>query len=246
MVPKAFSYKPLGFEGDCIRILTIKRGRDDSDDLVCSLEHFPLASIHKTPYAALSYTWGNAHELRTIECEGAALKITENLHDALQHLRSSKHRYFWIDQICINQRDLEERNKQVQLMSKIYSSAESVLIWLNAREGGEYKHYHHIRKIEATSLTGTNNTAQKPYGRKEYLPLLSNSYWSRIWVMQEILLSKETSILLDNGEVDWEDFWWQIGRETTSLLGFPDQLYPDSQRAVEFYCITTSSRQSSV
>ncbi|KAH7322437.1 heterokaryon incompatibility protein-domain-containing protein [Stachybotrys elegans] len=37
---------------------------------------------------------------------------------------------FWIDAVCINQRDQEERSQQVGRMKEIYSYAQSTLIWL--------------------------------------------------------------------------------------------------------------------
>lgn len=46
-------------------------------------------------------------------------------------------RMFWIDALCINQQDIEERIQQIQIMGKIHSSADQVLIWL----GPERKNY---------------------------------------------------------------------------------------------------------
>lgn len=39
-------------------------------------------------------------------------------------------RFFWVDAICINQDDLEERSAQVQIMPQIYSKASCVIVWL--------------------------------------------------------------------------------------------------------------------
>lgn len=38
--------------------------------------------------------------------------------------------YFWIDAICINQKDKMEKSKQVRLMESIYRSANRVIVWL--------------------------------------------------------------------------------------------------------------------
>lgn len=45
--------------------------------------------------------------------------------------------YFWIDAICINQEDSEEKAGQVAMMGEIYKMASSVVIWL----GPEREHY---------------------------------------------------------------------------------------------------------
>jgi len=62
--------------------------------------------------------------------------ITENLYLALHRFRQKDApTRFWIDQICVNQENLQERNQQVQLMGSIYRQAERVMIWLG--EGSE-------------------------------------------------------------------------------------------------------------
>jgi hypothetical protein len=46
----------------------------------------------------------------------------------------------WIDAICINQNDENERGHQVAMMRSIYSKADCVRIWINApnlEEGSE-------------------------------------------------------------------------------------------------------------
>ena len=57
--------------------------------------------------------------------------VTLSVYEALQQIRS-KHesRYLWIDAICIDQYNLQERGHQVQQMSLIYQKAERVVIWL--------------------------------------------------------------------------------------------------------------------
>lgn len=59
------------------------------------------------------------------------MMITENLHSALTQLRLvDQPRLIWIDQLCINQSDLEERSSQVLLMCDIYHGAQEVVVWL--------------------------------------------------------------------------------------------------------------------
>jgi hypothetical protein len=57
--------------------------------------------------------------------------VTVNLHEALSHLRDrSIERIIWVDAVCINQNDGEEKGQQIQLMAKIYGQASRVLVWL--------------------------------------------------------------------------------------------------------------------
>lgn len=86
-------------------------------------------------YEALSYTWGSIDKTHTIMIDNYELPITENLFIALQHLRSAhQDRILWVDAICIDQENLEERGHQVGQMARIYRTAKRVLIWLGPAE----------------------------------------------------------------------------------------------------------------
>ena len=80
---------------------------------------------------ALSYVWGASDRDEVIRITRRKVYITKTLHCALQYLRWQRDGlYLWIDQICINQDDTEERSSQVQFMREIYSCATSVFAWL--------------------------------------------------------------------------------------------------------------------
>lgn len=85
-------------------------------------------------FTALSYTWGPcicnsnpSNEEFRVECNGELLVVTENLFDFLECCRQD---FLWIDALCINQKDLNERAAQVSMMGKIYAAANSVIMWL--------------------------------------------------------------------------------------------------------------------
>ncbi|KAJ3958336.1 hypothetical protein N0V92_005099 [Colletotrichum tropicale] len=82
-------------------------------------------------YSALSYVWGSSSEPQQIEINGQPFHVTENLHAALQQLsRNGTDSWLWIDAICIQQSDLEEKTHQVGMMRDIFSNAAMVYIWL--------------------------------------------------------------------------------------------------------------------
>jgi hypothetical protein len=65
------------------------------------------------------------------------LGIIENLHAALVALRDADEDVtLWIDQICINQEDNAEKESQVGLMGRVYSSASQVIVWLGPEADG--------------------------------------------------------------------------------------------------------------
>jgi hypothetical protein len=83
-------------------------------------------------YVALSYAWGNSVASRQIACgANEGLSVTTNCYDALQQLRHSfRTRTLWVDSICVNQSNEEEKSHEVSLMQDIYDRAEKVYIWL--------------------------------------------------------------------------------------------------------------------
>ena len=46
----------------------------------------------------------------------------------------------WIDALCINQSDLQERSQQVRFMKLIYEKAKTVYTWLGGQDFGDATH----------------------------------------------------------------------------------------------------------
>ncbi|KAF2127463.1 hypothetical protein P153DRAFT_398795 [Dothidotthia symphoricarpi CBS 119687] len=105
-------------------------------------------------FEALSYTWGSVDGSLDIEVTQiishtrnslaerirlpvSTLSVRRNLHDALTQLRHQRNsRILWIDALCINQNDLNERNLQVGRMRLIYKHASRVVVWLGPSDRG--------------------------------------------------------------------------------------------------------------
>lgn len=81
-------------------------------------------------YEALSYTWGLSVETKLILLNGKPFTVRENLYSFLKRRGNRAEILFWVDAICINQQDLDERNSQVKTMGEIFAQASKVLIWL--------------------------------------------------------------------------------------------------------------------
>ena len=113
------------------RLLTIKAQEDLT--IYGELTH---VSLHSCPrYYALSYEWGNSLSKQPIIVKSCEIKftvtVTLNLHLALEHLvKKCEDLVIWIDAICINQSDDEEKARQVLYMRDIYAQAEETLSWL--------------------------------------------------------------------------------------------------------------------
>jgi hypothetical protein len=122
-------YKERANTDDHFRILEIEGGKHRSD-LCCSLVHARLSTAPK--YEALSYCWGTEVTTRMIKQGGlAGCLVSEHLWRALKRLRMpSEKRLVWIDAICINQQDVDERNHQLGLMRHVYAKALRTIIWI--------------------------------------------------------------------------------------------------------------------
>jgi hypothetical protein len=137
---KAYKYEPL--EDGHVRLLRLlpaaERGRLGgifSSDILCEVFHVPLEEAEH--YDALSYAWGSQKRNFHIQIgtRGLGLNptiaVTLNLITALKRLRHSQEtRVLWIDQVCIDQSNVEERERQVSRMRDIYSGADAAVVWL--------------------------------------------------------------------------------------------------------------------
>lgn len=149
----AYQYSKL--PPDSIRLLRLQPHRDPTAPIRCTIFDCPLLQTHDrvifSPYEALSYVWGSTDNPQSIivrDCpisyddddespatasakKAGTLSVTRNLHEALVQLRDRFiDRVLWIDAICINQADLDERSCQVASMARIYAIASRVLVWL--------------------------------------------------------------------------------------------------------------------
>lgn len=157
--------------------------------------------------------WGSSQPIYPLFIQGKRLHIRQNLWRFLREYpaanKSSLNRYntpsydhyhydesgglLWIDQICINQSDVRERNHQVSLMSKIYKNCEFVITWIGDVDDSA------ICSKSAREFT----TTFKP---DAIVPILCNPYFSRLWIVQEIILARFVRVLVEGGEwVLWSD-----------------------------------------
>ena len=131
-------YQKLVTKGEIrlLRITPFARGEIDDENqadglLSCSLETRSLDD-KDLQFDASSYVWGDATHLMPILVDNKLFLVTRNLFEALHSFRKNNvvPGLLWMDAICINQQDVDERNHQVTLMRQLYSQAEKVRIWV--------------------------------------------------------------------------------------------------------------------
>ncbi|KXT18226.1 hypothetical protein AC579_2895 [Pseudocercospora musae] len=144
----------------------------------------------KCGYDALSYTWG-CHSDKVVTLNGPpGFAVTDNLFVALQRLRKTEEAvWLWIDAICINQNDLDERARQIRLMGRIYNRARKVLIWLGDADEPETVTEQTYKWTFGWSAPVS---AFQDWQLRSLAAAIRNtrpSWWTRAWVLQETVLA---------------------------------------------------------
>jgi hypothetical protein len=181
-----YHHSRLSLGPDSIRLLRLKPCKTQSTAKIhCELFDYNLQDLSQRThlYEALSYTWGNPRVTRPIyigELEHES-PVTTNLYAALLHLRnSSLERIIWVDAICIDQKNDEEKAQQIQLMAQIYSQASRVLVWLGEAADNSNQALEEIRVAGHKAIYSLNNKTIQ----LAVLKLLERDWFQRIWVRE--------------------------------------------------------------
>jgi hypothetical protein len=119
-------------KSDEIRLLRGWRTRDGT--LHGDLETFSLASQDLPPFHAVSYTWGLPDYKESINVEGKQIPVLDSLSPFLHiAFKERPGKWWWIDSICIDQKDDLEKSCQIPLMGRIFHIAERVDVWLGEK-----------------------------------------------------------------------------------------------------------------
>jgi Heterokaryon incompatibility protein (HET) len=211
-----------------------------------SLLNFEIGS--HPDYTALSYTWGDPvyedvldagnrsiyHPFPNQKRHGK-LKVTSNLHDALLQLqRSGLTGYLWIDAICIDQSNAEERNHQVNMMCEIYEKASHVLVWLGKEDESAsvvisllhrlarcvqdvspnlLDNLHFAHPLDFPPATNNPSALElrdiPDFTDEEDSAIsvfLNRRWFRRIWIIQEVVLAAQTEVLWGTFTTSWKTF----------------------------------------
>lgn len=134
----AVSLRNDGNAEQCFRLLHLDPPAGEGPVLRGRLEVASLKSEPTPVFAAVSYVWGTSREENHyIACYSARasvetqIPITANCYSMIKRLQPRCGSLpVWIDAICTNQNDDEEKTRQLPLMGRIYSLATTVVIWL--------------------------------------------------------------------------------------------------------------------
>lgn len=204
---KKYPYQPLELHEPSIRLLQIHRGAF-ANDIKCTLFEAPLSEATVVPYKALSYAWGGTdHTSGPVLIVGKwEVDIKENLFVALRYIRrEDEDVYLWVDALCINQDDEEEKSDQVNQMGRVYETAEEVIVWLGLPTKDVHMLFDLITQVDQSVQRLYVSSGRKTWedwsreqvtqlrvwpGTTEALEdLLQQSWFERVWILQEIALA---------------------------------------------------------
>jgi hypothetical protein len=242
---RPFKYKPLEKERE-IRLLEISMG--EIRNIKAKMVHVDVDNPGE--YSAISYTWGDNTKSHGIVIDEDWMATTSSVYDVIfKQAPINGTRRLWIDFVCINQDDNQEKARQVRLMREVYSSANKVIACLgNVDDEIADITEHYLRTLYANRkqllkqpLLSRIITQQ----RKLFLgvrnlqwaamsSLLKHPYWTRVWVIQEIANAKRLHILYGDREFSWDALHHLVvstfsSLDTDPLIDVPELQYQEGE-----------------
>ncbi|KAK4446123.1 HET-domain-containing protein [Podospora aff. communis PSN243] len=191
-----FQYSPL--PDDSIRFLQLLHDPDKNAPVRCTISHLMLPDDRHGEtsclFEALSYVWGPGVKDKSVLIQTdfgtTRMGVTTSVHEALLRLRDPFiDRFIWADAICINQDDVDERERQVRMMARVYASASRVLVWLGNDEGDGA---NALRSLLRMARPGAQPL---PSDSGALCALLKRPWFTRMWVLQEVAVARQVSVM---------------------------------------------------
>ena len=197
---------------ECIRLIRLQRA-GPRRGIDFELKTFAVQDC--PDYYALSYAWSAVVADCAILCSGQRLCISSDLLRGLNELEclpQFANEWLWVDQICIDQANMKEKSHQVKLMSKIYSHAMSTVVWLGPSDEPHADGFKLVELLQNAKekrngrMVPVTNERVPRYERnlielglppledpawEQLVSMLNRKWFSRLWIMQEIFLSKK-------------------------------------------------------
>jgi hypothetical protein len=188
-----YVYESLDTTQRQIRLIKVYHGASNPYPQVESVDFGCAIHIYDTdempPYIALSYTWGAPLPVHRVWVNGKLWIVRENLYNFLKSFVQNKMQeteHLWIDSLCIDQRNTRERNHQVSMMADIYRDSQFVITWLDE------SCYQPLQSI----IDGSRSS-------QHLESIMTNRYFSRLWIVQEVTLAKHVKIMCNDILIDW-------------------------------------------
>ncbi|KAI6090564.1 HET-domain-containing protein [Hypoxylon rubiginosum] len=233
-----YDYEPLGTD-DEIRLVTLDPATSEEDPLRCSITNYRRGA-KAVDYYAVSYVWGEPVfsqnlEIRHSDDDVSYLKITSNVDALLQRLRALNIlRHIWIDAICLNQADENEKAQQIPVMGRIFKEAKGVHIWLGPEDDQTAKIFTFLEaaalvpKAKKLQMSSQLETLMKTVfgGRRNAVKCISDfskrPWFSRRWIIQEACLARQATVHCGSHSIPLQKLASAAGRfQTLNISSYP-------------------------
>jgi hypothetical protein len=167
--------------------------------------------ITRPPFVALSYMWGTDSATKEILINSKCFLVRQNLWDFLVRMQQAEMRYrvpLWIDAICIDQSEITERNHQVSLMGEIYTNARLVISWLGLSDGRYRQGLEWCEQLWSLRHRNSQAWPHTTIQRYDIIRLYDDEYWSRTWIIQEVVLPPDVEIWIGARRINHRVLNW--------------------------------------
>ena len=207
----SYQHRALPEHDRWIRLLEILPAVDPDTMIQCRL--FDVELSDAPPYAALSYAYGTNYDRERITIEGHRFLVIES---QLILLRSMRFRSedlnpaIWFDALCINHENDNERSAQVSITGDIFAQAREVVVGLSDGDESDDRVVQLLAELASSTwpLTRSDRTEEavnlakeavlridRSGGWEDILRLFQNPWWTRRWMIQEIVLGLKAVVL---------------------------------------------------
>jgi hypothetical protein len=256
---KSALYSTLPSTGQHTRLLSVQKASDNAERLVCELKTVDLADADCPSFVALSYVWGDPSVgSAKIVLNNHSWEVGINLATALRYFRDqcshdegSTSGFIWVDALCINQADNDEKSIQVRQMDRIYRAASVVLSHLGSEgdgtdlalatlgklsnawqillancrldSGGDSGEEDGVIMFDDDKVIDLFQQVSSTLTEQSWSSVdafLSLPYWTRIWIVQEIVLGREILLVLGDSAITWTQLVnsWKLCLHAPNLL----------------------------
>ncbi|KAI0849615.1 hypothetical protein F5Y00DRAFT_261400 [Daldinia vernicosa] len=235
-----FSHQKLGVNHIRLFMLFPGESRNPLTGMI-----FECSSIEDSgPYRTLSYEWGpnntaTRHRLWTAD---GFMGLGDSLNAALRRLRhKTSPTVLWVDAICIDQANEDEKAKQIRMLPRIFQTATRTMAFLGSstQSDSAIETLLQITAKEAYDSASGNNWpeglspvplswAERSTPRlddpiwRSIAKFFESTWFRRVWIVQEVVISPRISIVCGNWTVNWNDIYRAmdlVEQEQGSSLG---------------------------
>lgn len=185
------------------RIFKLLPGEQE-DPLVCELKNYSGQS-----FEAISWTWNwREKDLgERIQVGSSSVRSWPNLEFMLKALRSPiEPRYLWLDYLCINMKDSNERSEQILKVRKIFQMAHSACVWLGEEADDSRLAFQLIIRLMAMRGDDEAVRTTSPREWAALAALMNRKYFCRRWIIQELASARRILLHCGGDVVQWSDF----------------------------------------